>query len=151
MKIAKILHPTDFSNGSKAAMDYVKSLAKQHNAEITLMYVVDEVSRTQGWYVPHISLNELYKDMEASARKELERCCYEELRDFGKVEKVVLKGVPEDEIIRYAEEKAVDLIVLGTHSRGGGMEFVFGSTAEKVMRKARCSVLCVKTPTGQTP
>lgn len=143
MKITNILHPTDFSEGSLAAMEYVKSLAKQYGAKITLMHVVDEFSRTHGWYVPHISLNELYKDIEASAKKRIEHCCYEELRDFGDVKKVVVKGVPDEEIVKYAGENGVDLIVMGTYSKSG-MDYVFGSTTEKVLRKAKCPVFCVK-------
>jgi nucleotide-binding universal stress UspA family protein len=149
MKITSILHPTDFTEGSKAALQYAKDLAKQHDATITLMYVIDKSVSTHGWYVPHISLDELYKDMEASAKKELERCCYEELRDVKGVEKVVLTGVPDDEIVKYAKSKDVDLIVMGTYSKSG-MDFMFGSTTEKVLRKAHCTVMCVKVPPHKT-
>jgi len=145
MNIKKILLPTDFSEGSRAAMDYAKSLAKHYDAQIALIYVVDDLTKTRGWYVPHISLTELYKDMEESAHKQIERCCYEELRDFDGVEKVVAKGVPDEEILKYAKEKGIDLIVMGTYSKVG-MDVLFGSTAEKVMRKANCPVLCVKLP-----
>ena len=145
MTIKNILHPTDFSEGSKAALNYAKFMAKQCGASLTLMYVVDEVTKSHGWYVPHISLDELYKDMEASAKKQLEHCCYEELRDFKDVGKVVKKGIPEEEIVKYATEKGVDLIVMGTYSKSR-MDMVFGSTTEKVLRKSGCSVLCVKAP-----
>ena len=150
MKITKILHPTDFSEGSKAATDYVKSLAKQYGASVVLMYVVDEVVKTHGWYVPHISLTELYKDIEASAKKQLDHCCYEDMRDIKDVEKVVTKGVPDEVITKYAEENGVDLIVMGTYSKSG-FDFVFGSTTEKVLRKSKCPVLCVKVSPEGTP
>ena len=145
MKIKKILLPTDFSEGSKAAIDYAKSLAKHYDAHITLIYVVDELTKTHGWYVPHISVNELYKDIEESAKKQIERCCYEEFRDFEGVEKVVTKGVPGDVIAKYAKEKGIDLIVMGTYSKVG-MDLLFGSTAQRVLKKANCPVLCVKLP-----
>jgi len=148
MQITHVLHPTDFSEGSKAAFEYAKTLAKQNGAKMTLLYVVDQSSVSHGWYVPHISLEELYKDMEASAKKQLEHCCYEELRDFKDVGHVVLKGAPDEEIVKYAHDKNVDLIVMGTFSKSG-MDFVFGSTTEKVLRKAECPVLCVKIPHGQ--
>ena len=147
MNITKILHPTDFSEGSKAAVAYVKSLAKQYDAEVTLMYVLDQLPKAHGWYVPHISLGELYKDMEASAKKEMERCCYEEFREAKSVDRVVLKGVPDEEIVKYANDNGVDLIVMGTYSKEG-MDFLFGSTTEKVLRRASCPVLCVKLPTS---
>lgn len=144
MKITKILHPTDFSECSMKATEYAHSLAKQYGAGVVMMYVVDNVSNVPGgWYVPHISLDELYKDMEQSASKKIEKCCYETFRDIEKVERVVLRGAPEEQIVRYAKENGVDLIVMGSSSRTG-MDAVFGSTTEKVIRRAECPVLCVK-------
>lgn len=144
MKITKILHPTDFSEHSKKATEYAHALAKQFGASVVMMYVVDNSSNVPGgWYVPHISMDEIYKDMEQSAAKKLEKCCYETFRDIEKVERVVVKGVPTVEIIKYADENGVDMIVMGSESKKG-MDVVFGSTAERVIRKAGCPVLCVK-------
>lgn len=149
MNITHILYPTDFSEGSAAAFDYVKALAKQYNAEITLIYALDEIDRGKGWYVPHTSLDEFYKEMEEQAAKKLERCCYEELRDFKKVNRVIKKGAPYEVILNYAKEKSVDLIVMGTQTKSG-MDFVFKSSVEKVIKKAECPVLCVKAPAVKT-
>ncbi len=143
MNIKHILHPTDFTEGSAAALDYVKALAKQYDSEISLLFALDDISKGRGWYVPHTSLDEFYKEMEAQATKKLEHCCYEELRDFKKVNRVIIKGVPEEVILNYAKEKGVDLIVMGTHAKSG-MDFVFRSAVEKVVKKAECPVLCVK-------
>ena len=60
------------------------------------------------------------------------------------VEHVILRGMPFLEIIRYAKANEVDLIVIGTHGRSGMEHIIFGSTAEKVVRKAPCPVLSVK-------
>jgi nucleotide-binding universal stress UspA family protein len=60
------------------------------------------------------------------------------------VEKIVERGVPFVEIIRTAKEKKADLIVIGTHGRTGIDHMLFGSTAEKVVRKAPCPVLTVR-------
>jgi len=148
MNITHVLHPTDFSEGSKAAFEYARTLAKQYGAKLSLVYVLDQYEVSHGWYVPHISLDELYKDMELSAKKQIEHCCYEELRDFKNVDNAVLKGEPDEEIVKYAGKHGVDLIVMGAYSKRG-MDFVFGSTTEKVLRKADCPVLCVKVPTVQ--
>jgi nucleotide-binding universal stress UspA family protein len=149
MNIRHILYPTDFSEGSAAAFDYVKTLAKQYNAEITLIYALNDISNNGGWYVPHTSLDEYYKEMEAQATKKLEHCCYEELRDFTNVNRVIIKGTPDEVILNYAKDKGVDLIVMGTHAKSG-MDFVFRSAVETVIRKADCPVLCVKAPVGKT-
>ncbi|MGA2192029.1 MAG: universal stress protein [Nitrospirota bacterium] len=144
MKIKHILFPTDFSEGSEAAVDYVKSLAAQYSSKVTLLYVIEEFGKTQGWYVPHISLDEFYKEMEANAKKKLEHCSYEEMRDI-ETDRVVLKGRPDEEILNYADSGDVDLIVMGTQSKSG-MDILFGSTAIKVLRKSKCPVFCVKVP-----
>lgn len=149
MNITHILYPTDFSEGSAAAFDYVKALAKQYNAEITLIYALDEIDRGKGWYVPHTSLDEFYKEMEEQAAKKLERCCYEELRDFKKVNRVIKKGTPDDVILKHAKENGVDLIIMGAYAKSG-MDFMFGSTVDKVIKKAVCPVLCVKAQPEKT-
>ncbi len=64
------------------------------------------------------------------------------------VHHVLLEGDPASEIVRYAEEQVVDLIVMGTHGRSGLERLLMGSVAEKVMREAPCSVLVVKLPKG---
>ena len=145
MKISHVLLPTDFSECSETALEYAKSMAKQNNAKLSILFVIDQISKAQGWYVPNTSLDEFYKEMEDNAKKRLERCCYEDLRDFKDVQKVVVKGMPADEIVKYANESGVDMIVMGTFNKAG-MDFLFGSTVEKVMRKVNCPVLCVKAP-----
>jgi len=82
MKIERILFPIDFSEGSMNALDYAVSLSKEYNAKLYLLHVVHDISMTAGWQVPHIRIDELYRDMEDSARKELEKCCIEDLRDL---------------------------------------------------------------------
>ena len=143
MKITHILHPTDFSEGSEAAMDYVHTLAKQYNAQVTMMFVVDELDKAKGWYVPHTSLNEFYKEMEENAKKKLEHCCYESLRDMPDVKRVIVKGTPDVEIAKYAEANGVDLIIMSTYHKSG-MDNIFSSVTEKVLRRASCPVLVIK-------
>lgn len=149
MNITHILHPTDFSEGSAAAFDYVKTLAKQYDAEVTLLYAVDEIERGRGWYVPHTSLDEFYKEMEEQAAKKLEHCCYEELRDFKKVNRAIVKGKADEVILNYAKQKGVDMIIMGAYARSG-MDIMFSSTVDKVIKKAACPVLCVKAQPEKT-
>ena len=145
MKINHILYPTDFSESSNVAIDYVKNIAQTHGSKITMMYVMDQVGISQGWYVPHISLEAFYTEMEENAKKNLDRCCYEQFREFKDIERVVAKGKPDEEIVKYADSKGVDLIVMASPVKTG-MDFVFGSAIEKVIRKAKCPVLCVRLP-----
>jgi universal stress protein A len=78
--------------------------------------------------------------------KEIEKSCIEEIRNLPNVEKLVLKGVPYEEIIKFAEKEEIDMIILGACGRSTLERFISGSTAERVVRRAPCAVLTVRTP-----
>lgn len=146
MKIKSILYPTDFSEGSAHAIPFVADLTKHYGAKLYVVHVIYDVARATGWYVPHISMDEMYRDIETNARKELEKCCLEELRGYKDIEFKLLKGEPHEEILRFAEENDIDMIVMGSHSRKGLDRVIFGSTAERVVRNAQRPVLTVGLP-----
>jgi nucleotide-binding universal stress UspA family protein len=146
MEIKKILYPTDFSEGSLVAVPMLVDLVKKYGAKLYILHVIYDIAKTSGWYVPHISMDELYKDMEDAAKKELQRCCVEELRGYENIERVVMRGVPDEEIIKFVSANNIDLIVMGTHGRKGLDRVLFGSTAAKVVRNAPCAVLTVRMP-----
>jgi nucleotide-binding universal stress UspA family protein len=146
MEIKKILFAADFSEGSSNSLPYAVDLAKRYGAKLYLVHVIYDIAKTSGSYVPHVSLDELYRDMEKTAKADLEKCFIEEMRACKDVEHVVLKGTPYEEISRFAEENKIDLIVIGTHGRKGLDRMLFGSTAEQVVRHAPCPVLTVRLP-----
>ena len=144
MQIKTVLFPTDFSQGARAAMDYALSLARDYNAKLVLLYVVQDISIAE-WYIPSsISATDLVEDMQKSAWNEMGKWATEAGAKVKDVEKMVARGVPFVEIIRTAREKNVDVIIIGTHGRTGIDHMLFGSTAEKVVRKADCPVLTVR-------
>lgn len=143
MEIKRILFPTDISEGSAHAVPFVADLTRHYGAKLYVIHVMYDVGRATGWYVPHISMDELYRDIASNAMKEIEKCCVEELGGYKEVDYAVLKGVPHEEILKFADEKKIDLIVMGTHSRRGLDRVIFGSTAERVVRHAPCPVLTV--------
>jgi len=143
--IKKILLPTDFSEGSKNALPYAMELAKQYNASLYLIHVIYDLSQASGLHVPHVNLDQLYLEIEGAAKKELERFGLEELRGLN-VHREIIRGVPYEEIIKFAEKNQIDLIVIGTHGRKGLEKVFFGSTAEQVVRRAPCAVLTVRLP-----
>lgn len=149
MKINTILFATDFSEGSKNALPYAVDLARRYEAKLVLMHVIYDVTRATGWFVPHVSVEEMYKDLEIGAKSELEKTFIEEMRGFRDIEHVVMKGIPYEEITKFAETNKVDLIVLATHGRTGLDRLLFGSTAEQVVRYAPCPVLSVRLPEHQ--
>jgi len=144
MQIKTILFPTDFSQGARAAMDHAISLAKDYNAKLILLYVIQDISIAE-WYIPStLSVTDLVEDMQRSARNEMEKWGTEVSAKVKDVDKMVVRGVPFVEIIKTAKDKNADLIVIGTHGRTGIDHMLFGSTAEKVVRKSPCPVLTVR-------
>ena len=144
MLTKRILFPTDFSEGAVHALPYALDLAKNCDAKLYVLHVIYDVATASGLYVPHVSFDEMYRDLEKSAQKELEKFGYEELKDLKDVEYTVLRGIPYEGILKFAEEKNISIIVIATHGRKGLDRFLFGSTAEKVVRYAPCPVLTVR-------
>jgi nucleotide-binding universal stress UspA family protein len=144
MKIKSILFPTDFSQGARAAMDHAVSLARDYEARLVLLYVIQDISIAE-WYIPSsLSVTDLVEDMQKSAWAEMDKWAAEVSGKVKEVDKMVVRGVPFVEIIKTAKERNSDLIVIGTHGRTGIDHMLFGSTAEKVVRKAPCPVLTVR-------
>jgi len=144
MQIKTILFPTDFSQGARAAMDHAISLARDYDARLILLYVIQDISIAE-WYIPSsLSVTDLVEDMQKSAWKEMNKWAAEIATKVKNVEKLVGRGVPFVEIIKTAKDMNADMIVIGTHGRTGIDHMLFGSTAEKVVRKAACPVLTVR-------
>ena len=145
IKLKKILFPTDFSDSSNEALQYALSFAKEYGAKLVVLHVINEKVFAEGINLPRvISLEELADEMEAEAKKQLKTLIPKEQGEGLERENVILRGNPFLEIIRYAKDEDVDLIIIGTHGRSGFEHIIFGSTAEKVVRKAPCPVLSVK-------
>jgi nucleotide-binding universal stress UspA family protein len=145
IKLKKILYPTDFSESSLEALKYAVSFARDYQAKLVLMHVVNEKIFSEGLSLPRVEAPEaLGQEMAAEAERQLKVLIPAEQRQGLDWELVILSGMPFLEIIRYARANDVDLIVIGTHGRSGIEHIMFGSTAEKVVRKAPCPVLSVR-------
>jgi universal stress protein A len=142
----KILTAIDFSESSDFAFEYALTLARQFQAELTLMHVINEPVDLRGFYVPHISFEQLEKEIEEGAEKMMEKFCQTKMGEFTRYTTAVVSGIPYEEILRKAVETGASLIVLGTHGRTGIDHLIFGSTAERVVRSAACPVLTIRMP-----
>lgn len=141
----KILVPTDLSEFSQHALRYGCELAHRFSAELHLLNVAQDIVAMvpepgMAFPAPGEYMQEL---REASARALQELPDPTWLRGV-KVSRDVRVGTPFVEIVRYAREAGIDLIVIGTHGRSGLAHVLLGSTAEKVVRKAPCPVLTVR-------
>ena len=147
--IQHILFPTDFSETADVAMTYAGALADAFGATLHLIHVLENTNPAGGWtagthYVPPPS--ELIEGMEHEAEKEL-KTAFAKLRPQPpKFVLAVRAGSPLVEIVRYAKEQHIDVIVMGTHGHGPVAHLLLGSVAENVVRRAPCPVLTVRHP-----
>ncbi len=144
IQLKKILFPTDLSDAAGEAQLYACSLAEQYGAELHVLSVVQDVTLVSPdpnnpWVIPASSLDEV----KASVSQTLEKIPDPKWSVGKSIVRTVRTGIPFLEIIRYAKEQDVDLIVIGTHGRTGLVHVLLGSVAEKVVRKAPCPVLTV--------
>lgn len=144
MKIEKIVFATDFTEGSEAAGRYAVEMAKCFGAKLIVLNVVFDIARTAGWNISHVDTDTLYEAMEAAARKDLDRVIAAMKAEIPDVEGVIVRGLPDDDLIKYAVDNAAGLIVIGTHGRHGIDRLLFGSTATKVVSHSPCPVLTVR-------
>jgi nucleotide-binding universal stress UspA family protein len=143
-KFDKILFANDFSENSEHAFDYALTLARQFNSRLTIIHVINEPVDLRGFYVPHISFEKLEKEIEEGAEKLMQKFCRTKVKDFTNYETLIVAGIPYEEILKKADQERVSLIVLGTQGRKGIDHFLFGSTAERVVRNAQCPVMTVR-------
>jgi nucleotide-binding universal stress UspA family protein len=139
--LERILVPTDFSDYSRPAITYACELAKRFSAELQVLHVVPP-PLIAGPYIGAVS--DAVLQPEVAAKRELEELEDPGFQQVARVERVIRMGTPFVEIVRYAKENDIDLIVMGTHGRTGVVHALIGSVAEKVVRKAPCPVLTVR-------
>jgi nucleotide-binding universal stress UspA family protein len=139
-----ILFATDFSESSDHAFRYALSMAKRFNARLVIIHVINEPVDLRGFYVPHISFDKLEEEIEEGAQKMMEKFCRTYIRDYDNYESFIVPGIPYEEVIKKGLESHADLIVMATHGRTGLDHVLFGSTAEKVVRKSPIPVMTIR-------
>lgn len=134
MKISKILWPTDFSGVAEKALPCIRLLTKQHNAEVHVLYVIEDIAHHESWYgeFDKKHVDELMERAEANAKKRLEQVCAKYLEGCPLYFKHVAVGDPAAEILKLIESEKFDLIVMASHGKKG--HFRFGSVTEKVLK-----------------
>jgi nucleotide-binding universal stress UspA family protein len=147
ISLHRILVPTDFSKYSEVALTYAVALAEKFTAELYLLNVVQDLAL----FIPDAiavapPIAAPVEQFTAAAREALERVTQTDRLERLPVHREVREGTPFYEIIRFAREKDIDLIVMGTHGHTGLTHVLLGSVTEKVVRKAPCPVLTVRHP-----
>jgi nucleotide-binding universal stress UspA family protein len=139
--LKKILVPTDFSESARHALKYGASFASEYKAQLVLLHVVETIAMGYASDLFPVPMAEVYQEISAHARNELGKLAAESREGGIEVREVTAQGKPAAEILRVAREENIDIIVLGTHGKGVLDKALFGSTTERVVRKAPCPVL----------
>jgi len=140
----RILYPTDFSDVSMKAVNYVKQLKDAGAREVTVLHVIDERTLLAPDILSGIDFIALQDELRRIADEECNKIV-EQLREGGLTARFIVKnGVPFLEILRTAQEEKASLIVIGSHGKSNLEEMLLGSVSEKVIRKAVRPVLVIK-------
>jgi len=146
--LKNILVATDFSEPSDAALAYGRALARTFGATLHVVHVVDNVpTLVYGAEAYAVPMPELQEEIDNAARKQLADLLVDNDRPPLPVRPILLtSNASAAAIVDYAKSERVDLIVAGTHGRGGVAHLLMGSVAERVVRTAPCPVLTVRHP-----
>lgn len=149
IRLEKILVPVDFSEYSQKAVRYGVELAKDRKASLTLLHVINQriidavhelsVKGYKGDFV------EVMRKMVSEREAELQQMVPQDWREgIPELAFEIRKGRPSEEVIKYAKEHGMDLIVVGTHGRSALASALLGSVANTVVLRAPCPVLVVR-------
>lgn len=140
MKLKNILVPTDLTDMAVEAINYAAQLAGTFDGTVHLLTVLEVplVPASMPPAIPYVYDRDAIHDdaMNELGKLQATLCC--------KSQREAIYGLAVDEIIRYAENKDIDAIVMVTHGRKGLSRAFLGSTTEAVIRRAPCPVISIR-------
>jgi len=145
--IRSILVPIDFSLHSKNALKYAVPMARQFGASLHLIYVVEPTIYPADLGFGQVVLPGVEEELRQKGARELQALIEREIGTAVPATSSVRTGNPHHEILNEAEDLGVDLIIVATHGHTGVEHMLFGSTADRLVRHARCPVLTIR-PAG---
>ena len=144
LTVKKILCPTDFSAASKRALELAVPIAEKFDAQIYLVYVVPVIPYVAPSPTYHFDVPEYQRLLRSDADKQMAEVA--KSVSTVKTHQIFKDGNAADGILKAADENQIDLIVIATAGATGLEHVVFGSVAEKVVRRARVPVLTIRRP-----
>jgi nucleotide-binding universal stress UspA family protein len=142
IKLKKLLLPTDFSDSARHAFTYAASFAREYDAALYLLHVVEVLPMGYAGELFPESMTQVVDQISGYVGAELGKLAAEaRTRGCKVVHERVERGKPASEVVRVAREEEIDMIVLGTHGHGTFNRALFGSTTDRIMHKAPCPVL----------
>ncbi|WP_332900326.1 universal stress protein [Haladaptatus sp. CMSO5] len=139
----RILIPTDGSDPARPAVEMAVGLAETHGAMLHVLYIVDQPTTVSGMGEGFSGLDDLLDALEERGHQAT-KAIVEQARERGiETTAAVRRGNPHDDILSYAEDNDIDVIVMGTHGRTGVKRALLGSVTENVVRHSEIPVLTV--------
>ena len=145
MPYKRIICPVDFSNSALTAFETAVEMAQRDAAELLVLHVIEGRPVVSEWFPTH-SLGEMTIRMEEKAHQAVNTLLTRAAPNTKglAVTTIIVNGVPFVEILKQATTWNADVIVLGAIGAASVDEIIFGSTAERVLKRAACSVLVVR-------
>ncbi|MFZ2397742.1 MAG: universal stress protein [Smithella sp.] len=144
----KILVPTDFSVYADNALKQATDIAKQNKAKIYLLHVIDDGFQqcAVDYCLNEGDVQKILKDSIKNAKEKLQQEAKKVTDNNSSIEIVydTRRGIPYEEILKEQEEKGIDLIVIASHGKTGILKNLMGGVVDKVMKRAKCQVLLVR-------
>ncbi len=144
----KILVPTDFSVYSDNALKQAIDIAKKSKAKIFLLHVIDDGFQqcAVDYCIDEGAVQKIYKDSLKNAKDKMQQEVLKITDKHTGIEIAydTIRGIPSEEILKEQEAKGIDLIVIASHGKAGILKNLMGSVVDKVMKRAKCQVLLVR-------
>jgi nucleotide-binding universal stress UspA family protein len=144
LAIQNILVPIDFSIHSKNALRYAISMAEQYGATLHLIYVIEPTIYPADLGFGQVVMPGMESELRVKSEEEMKMLIETEIGHKASADAVVRMGKPHQEILQEAQERNIDLIILATHGHTGVEQMLFGSTAMRVVRLAKCPVMTIR-------
>jgi universal stress protein A len=143
-EIKRILVVSRMTQYCRKAVHYGISMAEKYGAELYVIHVINNPFGYKGWNLPLVSLEAEYKRLQEQAKAELDAIVESEKTNGLVVKEELKTGDPSKEILKFVEEKNIDLMIMLAHQEWRLEHFLFGRSNEELIRKMPCSILLVK-------
>jgi nucleotide-binding universal stress UspA family protein len=143
VSLKKILVPQDFSDYSLHALKYAITFAELFKSELIILHIVEPIVYPADFSFGQVSIPAMEEEIRKHSEEQLNELLSKEVPGTIKATPMIRVGKPFIEIVEVAKAESADLIVISSHGRTGMDHVLFGSTADKVVRKAPCPVLTI--------
>ena len=144
VNLKKILVPQDFSEYSLHALKYAVTFAELFKSELIVLHIVEPIVYPADFSFGQVSIPAMEEEIRKHSEEQLNELVEREIPAGIKATPMIRVGKPFIEIVEVAKGENADLIVISSHGRTGMDHVLFGSTADKVVRKAPCPVLTIR-------